>query len=291
MIVEVKQYADDNAVSIGLDKYNRSKLPGTFEILQPAKGYDGRWLTGIDEDALEINSIRDTDTREKLKAETLKTRLDLQSLLGVDLSATNNEYWSKYKVKLADTVSLDLTNPRKKIDYYVLIANRYAAPEFGVLSNPEYQRSKYYVSRKEEETRERVITAKVKDEARAKLLELSTNYDKMVLIARYLLGARRIKHGMDEGAIYEDLSNFINDPKEKNNVSKFTQAVSKSVEELQYKLTLDEAIRMNIVKVTAQYVQRGNATYGKNLKEAIEYLSEIGNAAEFASLKEEVENQ
>lgn len=290
MIVEVKQHADQSSASVGLDKYDRSKIPGTFEILQPAKGYDGRWLTGIDENSLAINSMRDQATKEKIKEEILAIRKDLESLLNIDLNATNDVFWSKYRVVLKDNFSLNFSNAQDKLKYYVLIANQYAAPELDSVGNPEYINTKYYISRKEEEVRERVITAKGKDEARAKLFELSKNYDKFVLIAKFLLGSRRIKHGMDEGIIYEELSQYINDPKEKSNLGKFVDAVGKTVEDLQYKLTLDDAIRLGIIKVREGYYQRGNATYGRSLKEAIEYLSSVANSGEFSSLKEEVDN-
>lgn len=289
MIVEIKQHADSSASSVGLDKYNRSKLPGTFEIVQPGKGVDGRWITGIDEDSLVVNQINDPLAREKRKEEVKKLREDLERLTGLNLSATNGEFWKTYKIVLRDNFSLDLANAQDKLKYYVLISNEYAGPELEVMSNPDYNNTKYYISRKEEEAKGRVITRKVKDEARAKLLELSKNYDKMILIAKYLLGTRRIKQGLNEEIAYEELSKYIDDPKEKVNVSNFILALEKTVEELQHKLVLDEAQRMGVVKVREGYYQRGNATYGKSLKEAIEYLSAVENSSEFASLKEEVE--
>lgn len=290
MIVEIKQHTDQSAASVGLDKYNRSKIPGTFEILQPSKGYDGRWLTGIDENSLAINSMRDIAIRDKVKEETIALRKDLESLLNIDLGANNDAFWGTYKIILKDNFSLNFSNAQDKLKYYVLIANQYAAPELDAVNNPEYANTKYYVSRKEEEVRERVITAKVKDEARAKLLEISKNSNKFILIAKYLLGARRIKEGMNEGVIYEELSNFLNDTKEKSNLAKFIEATNKTVEDLQYKLTLDEAVRIGIIKVREGYYQRGNATYGRSLKEALDYLSSVGNSAEFSSLKDEVDN-
>ena len=289
MIVEIKQHADQSAAAIGLDKHNRSKLPGTFEQVYPAKGFDGRWITGIDEKALTVNSIQDPELKEQRKQEILAIRMELESLINVDLSATNDKFWEGFKITLRDNFTLNFSNPQDKLKYYVLISNGYAAPELGVVNSPDYANTKYYVSRKDEETTERVVSRKTKDEARSKLFKLAEDYQKLVLIGRYLLGARRIKDGMKEDTIYEELSLFIDNPKETSNVTLFLDAMSKNVDELQYKLVVDEALRVGIIKIRDGYYQRGNATYGKNLKEVIQYLSSVEHANEFASLKEETE--
>lgn len=289
MIVELKQYADQSAASVGLDKYNRSKLPGTFEVVYPVRGRDGRFVTGIDEDAASINSIADSELRRLKKEETLKLRKELEALSNIDLRATNEAFWSNFGVSLVDNFALDLSLAKDKIKYHVLIANGYAAPELGVINSPEYINTKYYVSRKEEEASSRMVSTKTKDQARSELLALSKNYDKMILIAKFLLGVRAIKDGMDDGIVYEELSKFIDNPKEKGNITLFLAAVGKTIDELQYKLTVDEAIRKSIIKVREGYFQRGNATYGKTLQETLDYLSSVENSAEFASLKEEVD--
>lgn len=289
MIVEIKQHADQSAYAIGLEKYNRSKLPSTFEQLYPAKGEDGRWITGVDEDSITINSITDPLIKAERKEEILKLRKELEELINVDLSNKNNEYWSNFKIILRDNVTLNFTKPLDKLKYYVLIANGYAAPEIGAVNNPDYMNTKYYVSRKDEETKGRMVTKKTKDQARAKLLEISKDYNKLLLIGKHLLGSRRVKDGISEETIYEEISNYIDDPKDTRNVSVFLEATKKTVEELQYKLVVDEAVRLGLIKIREGYYQRGNATYGKTLKETIEYLSSVEHSSEFASLKEEVE--
>jgi hypothetical protein len=289
MIVELKQCADQSAVASGLHKHNRSKFPNTFEIVQPAKNTDGRWLTGMDENALFVNAIPDSVRRAERKEELNTLREELSRLTGFDLSATNNEYWSSYKVVLRETVSLDLANPDDKVKYLVLLANGYVVPELGMTNNPDYVNTKYYVSRKEEESKGRMLTKKQKDEAKSKLLEVSRDYDKLILIAKFVLGAKRIKTGMDADIIYEEISNFIDDPKDTSNVDLFLDATSRTIESLQYKLTIDEAIRSGQIKFRDGYYQRGNATYGKTLKEVIAFLSSVENSTEFASLKEDVE--
>ena len=288
MIVEVKQLPDQSATSIGLDKHNRSKLPGTFDMMQPAKGQDGRWITGIDEESGYINAIQDKEEKARLKKQTLELRLKLEEITNVNLKATNDEFWSKYVVILKDNFSLNLDIPFDKLKYYVLISNGYAAPEYGVTGSPEYINTKYYISRKEEEVADKMTTKKAKDKARAKLLELSENKKRLFVIAQYLLGDR-VKEQMSEDTLYSEVSNFIDDKKEAGNVKLFLDAVSKDISAIQYKIIVDKAIKKNIIRIRDGYYQRGNATYGKNVKEVLDYLSNIENANEFASLKEEVD--
>ena len=88
-LIEVKQTPDQSAQSIGLDKYGRSKFPTVFEIMQPGRTPDGRWVTGLDENALSINRINDPLLRQQRKEEILEMRLELERLTNLDLSATS----------------------------------------------------------------------------------------------------------------------------------------------------------------------------------------------------------
>jgi hypothetical protein len=58
-----------------------------------------------------------------------------------------------------------------------------------------------------------------------------------------------------------------------------------------YKLIVDEAIAKHVIRIREGYFQRGNATYGKTMKDVLKFLSSPENANEFASVKEEVEEK
>lgn len=168
MIVEVKQYPDQSAASIGLDKHNKSKIPGTYDIIYPGRGKDGRFLTGIDEHAASINAIENQELREKRREEARKLKAELEGLInskGLSLDATS-KFWESYGIKLGDEFAMNLSNPADKLKYHVLLANGYVAPELGVVESPEYINAKYYISRKEEEAKGRMVTRKTKDQDR-----------------------------------------------------------------------------------------------------------------------------
>jgi hypothetical protein len=96
---------------------------------------------------------------------------------------------------------------------------------------------------------------------------------------------------MSQDGIYNLLRSGIENDKEGTIVRKFNEATSKTIEELQFKLILDEAIARHVIRIREGYYQRGNATYGKTIKDVLKFLSSPENANEFASIKEEVEEK
>lgn len=287
--IEVKQAPDSSAEAVGLNKYNKSKFPGVFEMLQPARTPDGRWITGLDEDAVSIKSIKDPVLREERREEVREMRLELERLTGFDLSGTSS-YWGTYYLKIGEKKALNFDNPIDRIAYYILLSNRYAAPELEAKGNPDYAQAKFYIHRDETEDSSKVLKSRERDKAIADLFALYDNEPKLKLIGKYVLGSK-IKDSMKKDTAYKALREAIETDKEGNIVRKFAEATSKTIEELQYKLIIDEAIAKHVIRYREGYYQRGNATYGKSLKDAIKFLSSPEHADEFASIKEEVEEK
>ncbi len=289
MLVEIKQTPDLSAQMLGLDKHGRSKFPNTFEVLQPAKTPDGRWVTGLDEDAVSIKRIKDPVLRDKLSEEKKELRLELERLTGHDLTGTS-KYWETYFIKIVEKLALNFDNPHDKVKYYVLLANNYAAPELEAKANPDYIHSKFYMHRAENEEEQRSLASRERDKAVADLFNLYMNVPKMKLIGKYLLGTK-VKESMSADAVYNLIRNELANDKEGTATRKFNEATSKTIEELTYKLIIDEAVAKHVIRIREGYYQRGNATYGKTMKEVIKFLSSPENANEFMSIKEEVEEK
>ena len=142
--VTIKQIPDDLAALTGLNKYGRSKMPGTSDNLQCAS-FAGRAITGIDEDAWDVAQIEDVVEREKVKQERKTLRERLGNAIGQDLSATS-PFWDTFSVKIpADSeVVLLNTNPTDVVRYHLLLANGYVAPDRASASLPQYRSAKYY---------------------------------------------------------------------------------------------------------------------------------------------------
>jgi hypothetical protein len=288
-LIEVKQAPDQSAQSIGLDKYNRSKFPKVFEIMQPGRTPDGRWVTGLDDKAISLNQIKDPVLQAQRREEIRELREELERLTNLDLSATS-KYWESYFVKIVDKLALNFDLANDRIKYYVLLANEYAAPELEARNNPDLVNTKFYVHRTETEEGSKAIKSKERDKAIANLYNMSENQDKLTLIGKYVLGTK-VKNGMSSNSIYNILRDHLANDKDGTIVRKFNDATSKTIEELQYKLVIDDAVAKHVIRIREGYYQRGNATYGKSMKEVVKYLSSPENANEFASIKEELEEK
>jgi hypothetical protein len=288
-LVEVKQVSDLSAQSLGLDKYNRSKFPDVFEIMQPGRGQDGRWITGLDEGALAIKQIKDPEVRKARQDEVKERREDLERTTGHDLSG-NSDFWLTFYIKIRDKLPLNMDVPMDNVKYWVLLANRFAAPELEATVDPDYLHSKFYIHRTDSEDGQKSVKSRERDKAISDLYLMYENPHKMKLIGRYIFGTR-IKESMGIDSVYNIMREGITNDKEGTIVRKFAEAVVKTIEELQYKLIIDEAIEKHVIRIREGYYQRGNATYGKTLKEVIKFLSSVENSSEFASVKEEVEEK
>lgn len=288
-LVEIKQTPDLGAQMLGLDKYNRSKFPSTFEIMQCGRGADGRWVTGLDEDALAIMRIPDQELREKMRQEKKELRIELERLTGHNLGA-KSDFWLTFYIKIVDKLALNFDIPMDRVRYYVLLANNFSAPELEAKVDPEYINTKFYMHRSDSEDSQKSVKSRERDKAVADLFHLYDNPSKLKLIGRFILGTK-VKESMSSDSVYNLLRDSLSADKEGTIVRKFAEATSKTIEELSYKLIVDEAIQRHVIRIREGYYQRGNATYGKTMKDVLKFLSSPENANEFQSIKEEVEEK
>lgn len=287
-IIKVKQVPDDYAISTGLDKYGKSRMPHCRDTYQAAQGYDLRYQTGIDEDASYILSIKDDEERERKVLEIKTLRASLERLLRKDLSGTS-DFWETFFINIStdEDLILNMSNPLDVVKYHVLVANGLAAPNFESSGMPQFRNAKYYCFTEERFEQQNISAQKQRDKARAALLEMSQNDDKMLLIGQYLEGFK-YKKGMKSDTYYSMLSNFINDTKNPDNVEAFIKASNTPVEDLQYKITVDKAIKSKKIKFKDGQYYRGGVNLGKNLIEVLDNLKSPEYANEFISIHEEV---
>lgn len=283
--IEIKQIPDESAAGVGLSKYNMSKFPNCYDSFQAGIGVDGRWITGLDEDSRLINQIPDQLLKSQKKEEILKRRLELENITGLDLSAKSS-FWDSYFIKINGRKILNFDNPRDRIDYYVLIANNYVIPDINDASHPKYAGCKFYLSRTEEEESSKAVKAKEKNKCIVLLEAMSENKPRLTLVCKFLFGSL-IKAEASADSLYNLLYNFIEEDKKGERVRQFLKVAERTTEELNFKISVDEAIRYGVIRYREGYYQRGNATYGRTLDDTVTYLSKIENTAEFASIIEE----
>lgn len=286
--VTIKQIPDDLAALTGLNKYGRSKMPGTMDNFQVAS-FAGRAITGIDEDGWDVNRIEDSIEKEKAKKQKKELRETLQKAIGEDLSAIS-PFWDTFTVKISADSDLVLlnANPYDVIKYHVLIANGYVAPDKASASLPQFRSAKYYCHVEDRVNNEEVSTQKIRDRAASELLKLSDNDELMVLVGQYLEGDK-YKNGMKNATLYKMLSSYIKDVTEPDNLKRFLKAVNLSPAELQFKIVTDRAVKKKKIKLVDGYYQVGQVTLGKTISEVYDALKTPEFAREFLLLKEEVE--
>jgi hypothetical protein len=173
------------------------------------------------------------------------------------------------------------------IKYHWLIANGYVAPSKEAINHPKYLNANYYCHIDEVEQIKNISTRKLVDKAKAELSKIDSNKDMLYLIGSYLEGTR-YKKTMKPDSLYSMLSDFIEDKKNPENVDKFLKATKLSVEDLQYKVTIETAIRKRIIKHKEGHFYKGVMNLGRNIIEVMNNLRTPEYANEFMQIHEEV---
>lgn len=289
-LITIKENSNPVKFNLGLELEGRSKFPNCYDIIQPAIGRDGRWITGLDELARSISLIKDQTEREAKRAEVRAERLSLEELTGYDLGAKSS-YWDDFFIEINPKKPLDLSIPVDRIKYRVLIANKEVAPSLKDTSHSDYFNSKFYVSKKHEDVSDKVSKKKRKAEADAAMLELLKVPDRAILVGRYLSLAVN-KHTPADN-LFDAFSSRIEEDATGNTgfIDKFNSALNKTADELNIKLIFDDGVKFNVIRLRDGYYQRGNITYGKSIQEAIIFLSDIKNQSELLSVQDEVEHK
>lgn len=287
-LVTLKENANPMRFNLGLEAEGRSKFPNCFDIIQPAIGRDGRWITGLDEDARSIRMIQNSEEREAKREAIRNERLSLEDLTGYDLSG-RSEFWNEFFVEINPKKPLDLSIPLDRIKYKVILASKGAAPSLKETNNMDYLGTKYYISKKHEDVADKVSKQRIKAKADAAMLELLETPDKAVLIGKYL--GLPISTTTPPDNMFDIFKTYLDADDKLDSIKKFNQALGKSASELNIKLIFDDGYKLNVIRLRDGYYQRGNITYGKSIQEAITFLSDIKNQGELLSVQDEVENK
>lgn len=285
--VTIRQIPSEFSEAIGLDKYNRSRLPGTKEDLYAAENSDGRFITGIDEDSFLIKSNED---KLKVKDERLK----LEGLTGKDLSG-KSDFWRTFYVRIwsdKDLV-LDLTIPIQKVAYYLLVSNLYIAPCKDDISLAKYKDANYYAFTQESEIKEVTGNRKTRDKAIAQLIEISDNKDKMVLTGQYLEGIK-YDDKLGENALYAMLREYI-EQKDLKFAKLFIKALTMTTEEIQRKMLIDKAFKRGLIKPVKvgpkkTSYQFGQVPLGSKVEEVYTNLNDVKFSNELLEIQNTLEN-
>lgn len=269
------------------------KYVGAKDYITPGTGPDGKIITGLDENALDIIRMEDAGEKKKLQAAIKKEREELERLLGRDLDVAS-DFWDDFYFIVEDGVTLDPTNPMHRVVEKFLIANKKVAPNEEAIedSEGEYLNCLFFFYREEEEVDKTAKKSLKKDRAVAKLVDVNENSpERLVKIYSYLFGYDA-KNEVSPTQAYVKIKEML-EATDKNtltqNIEKVLAAMNLKPEELNTKLVLDKAIKKRIITTKGNIYRRGDIILGNNYDEALEYLMSPENSAELVSLKKEVD--
>lgn len=291
---------------IGLYNYGFVTFPGGSYA--PGVYLDkttGKYLTGLDEFASDILTIRDAEKRKAKQEEIKQRREQLESKFGQPglLSANNSEFWDRFlipiNVGLDGTITIDgatefdpTNNPRHELMLIVAKANKLFAFGKEEASSPEHRNDKFFLTTEDEE--DKVNKSNVKTE-RARNVELSKlfdgdtkNYNRAWEIA-YFLGLKPKKNTSESSLeLLLDTATKV-DSKLRD---KFLEACEMDNEDLTVSNTFKKAVALNIVKVQTvdneKLYYRGGVNYRPTEADSIKMLKMPEMLTEYTGLTEEV---
>lgn len=290
-ILKVKEYP--RAGNLGLEAVEngqRSKFPGCYDKFQVPFGKDKRRATGIDELSYKINSISNPEERELEKNRIKELRENLEKLTGKDLSGTSS-YWDDYSVEVIGGMEWDMSNAKHVIDYNIAITEGTVAPSLKDARDGgpsgKYLKSKYYVSRENEDVSSKVEKKRRYNSAVIKFETLMEDYDRAVLVARYL--GLHVTNSTPLNNVYDRIQEFLDRDEDFGSVDKFLSVVDKNIEELTLRMIIDDALKFKVISQVKGLYQRGIHTFGKSIPEVISRLGDPELSGELISIKEEIE--
>ena len=291
---------------VGLHNYGFVTFPGG--CYAPGVYYNkdtGKYLTGLDEFASDILTIKDAEVRKAKQAEIKAKREQIEAKLGQPdlLIATNHEFWDRFlipiNVEIDGTITIDgasdfdpENNPRHELMLVVAKANKLFAFGLEEANSPEYRNDKFFLSTEDEE--DKVNQSNVKSE-RTRQVELSKlfdgdtkNYERAWEIAYYMGLKPKKKTSESSLELTLDTATKVN-PRTRD---QFLEACKLTQEDLVIANTFKKGVALNIVRVQTVENQklyyRGGVNYRPTEEDSIKLLKMPEMITELTGLLEEV---
>lgn len=192
-----------------------SRNPGTSKMMFPYKELNGKYRTGLDENAKSVLKIADDNLRKLEQKRIKELRAKLEDLTGIDLSPTSEYYNHSSKkpgphvqvVSLADGDNIfNLDDPWQYITYCWLSADPRIASSLAAYERGEYPHdTQYYVN--DEEVESAMIYKKKKTANDAIVKFSSWSLEKRLKIARLL--DLPVGDNSREETVYNLVDNFL----------------------------------------------------------------------------------
>jgi hypothetical protein len=301
--LSIEPYFEAEMPNMGLEKYGMVSFPDTEVREYLSIDVNGRFVTGVDPDAVAIESIDDEQEREIKRAEIVKIKERLERVFGKgSLDALNEKFWATFELTIKNSRrDLDLRQPKDEIVYHAIKAGGFdiVAPDFNTAktSNKLY---KFYLKKEEEESENKIKYTKVINKAKGILAEMyDSDPSLMFRIAKVALAAaNNFKPTTAPGIIFEKLNDFIDGKVVKTNkretATQFLAFAKQDRETLTITGIVHDAIYYNMLiqeKDGHYYNKETEARYGKNIKEIVEFLKNPINSTELENITDRIEHK
>lgn len=249
----------------GLEKYGRSKFPKCNSEMEIPIA-NGKHKLGM------------TKEQEDTYA---------QYFVGSDSSSSEWKEWlNSFTFKAPyEEKTLDLSLMEDSFVYHVFIKGNpdlcFIAPSRKFAEDHPLSNYKYFVANEQQDAEEEVSTQKLKNKARAKLVEIQDDEIELIKIAHYLFNVRGITNST---SAYKTINNSIDESKE--SASRFIRVFDESSDFIDVTVTVKRAIEKNIIRRGQDnwyYNHASNTRLGRNQEEIIEFLMNPKNQDELGT--------
>jgi len=290
-----KQYLNAEFFEGSLASHGYTRIPGTFVRVCPVKDISGKYKTGLDEDARDLEALKVLDKKEyDAEVKRIKTQKEeLERLTSKDLSPTSDYYKSISEnggVPLGDEpLVLNLDSPEDMITYLWIKNHPKIAPSFeqwqlgGETITPDME---FYIADEVEDVK---VQFKNKQKINKLIQKIDTTPDLMRLKWAKLLGLRVNDFSTAE-EVYNVLDSYIKEGtsgnSQQNAIKEFERVSQLTDDIVDIKVTIKDAYTYNVIR-SAQggAVMFGNDKVASSMADFEDYLLDSKNSEFFINLK------
>ncbi len=303
--ITIEPYFDESIPNMGLEKYGFAVFPETELKEFVTIDENGRFITGLDPHARNVEDIEDSEEREAKVNEINGIIERLEKKLGKGkLDPTNKDFWLSFEIQVTNGQRvLDLKRPVDELLYHAIRAGGFEeiAPSYDAArTSNRLGGYKFYLKREEEEAAVKTQWNKMIDKANGILVDLidEDNYKMFLLSKNLLTPSNEFKRTTVADIIYGKLRQFIAGEIVKDNkkdtVKQFLDANKLDKEELTLRAYVADALYHRFIVQESDghfYNKETQTRYGKNRNEVINYLKNPMNQSELDNVSSRVEKK
>jgi len=298
--VSIEPYFDPEIPNMGFEAYGLTTAPGSETTEFISKDVNGRYVTGLDTNALSIIRIEDEEDKAAKIKEIEDTIERLENTYGKGSLDARSPFWGNFTVKLGHTgKSIDPLDPADELLFHAIKAGGFTSIAPSLEDAKSNDRGyKFYLRQLEQDADLKIQRSVSIAKAKGILSDMFENdQHKMYLVSKALLNPNNeFTPATPKSVLFEKLYQFIDGVIVKDNkkatVKQFLDLVKLNKELLYLTGLVKDAMYFSLL-VREQdgyfYNKETQSRPGKNEKEVLKFLENPVNQLELENLKQRVE--